>query len=140
MKKLLLPLLLAFCGRAFSQTTATDTANSPVITFEKTNWTYPEIPFDSGFRKEFVFKNTGKSPLIISNAQTSCGCDDAMYPREPVMPEKTGIITYIYDTERVGAFTKSFTVTSNAKNGQIVIQVHGSVAAPPKEPEANAVK
>ncbi len=140
MKKLLLPFLLAFCGPVFSQTITIDTANAPVITFEKTNWTYPEIPFASGFKKEFIFKNTGKSPLIITNAPTSCGCDDATYSREPVMPGKTGIITYIYDTQRVGAFSKTFTVNSNAKNGQIVIQVHGSVAPPPKEPEANSVK
>jgi len=126
-------MALLLSVNAFSQT-ATDNSKTPEITFEKLKWTFPEIPYQSGFTKEFVFTNTGKSPLIISNAQTSCGCDDVSYPKEPIMPGKTGIIKYMYDTNRVGPFTKGFTVSSNAKTATVYITVSGKVA-PPKEKE-----
>lgn len=135
MKKFLLLLLLSASTATFAQTaTATDT-NLPEITFEKTQWQFPEIPYASGFRKEFIFTNTGKSPLIISNAQTSCGCDMAEFPKDPILPGKTGKITYVYDSKRIGMFIKNCTVTSNAKTGTVVLIIRGSVAAPVEDSE-----
>lgn len=63
----------------------------------------------------FEFKNTGKEPLIISNASASCGCTTPEWPKEPVLPGKTGKITVRYNTQgRPGPFNKSVFITSNA--------------------------
>ena len=78
---------------------------------------------------EFKFKNTGKEPLIISNARGSCGCTVPTWPKEPIMKGQTGIIKVHYDTKRVGAFTKTVTITSNSKTPSKVITIKGLINA-----------
>lgn len=36
----------------------------------------------------YKFKNTGKEPLIISDAKGSCGCTVPQWPKEPIAPGK----------------------------------------------------
>jgi hypothetical protein len=78
---------------------------------------------------EFVFKNTGKTPLIVSNVQTSCGCTTPEWTKEPVAPKAKGKIIVRYDTERIGSFTKSIKVFSNAKNSPVELIIRGEVKA-----------
>jgi len=83
---------------------------------------------------EFVFTNTGKKPLILTDVHPGCGCTTPTWSKDPVMPGKTGIIKASYGTKgRVGAFNKNITVTSNA--GTNVIYIKGTVE---KAPEASA--
>jgi len=85
------------------------------------------IPFGGNGTYEFVFKNTGKEPIIITNVQSSCGCTVPTYAKEPVNSKKTGTIKVSYDTNRVGTFTKTITVHSNAKDSPIVLKIKGEV-------------
>ena len=62
----------------------------------------------------FEFKNTGKAPLVISGASSSCGCTVPSWPKDPIAPGATGKIEVKYDTNRVGAIAKTIMVTSNA--------------------------
>lgn len=75
----------------------------------------------------FHFKNTGKTPLIVTNVATSCGCTTAQKPEEPIMPGKKGVISVKYDTKRVGEFTKEIKVTTNASETPVVLLIKGSV-------------
>lgn len=64
----------------------------------------------------FTFINTGNEPLIISNAQASCGCTSPEYPKEPILPGKKGKISVTYTTEgHPGNFSKSVYLSSNAQ-------------------------
>lgn len=76
----------------------------------------------------FEFKNTGKTPIIVSNVATSCGCTTAQKPEEPVKPGEKGVIVVKYDTKRIGNFSKDITVTTNVQEEPIVLQIKGSVA------------
>jgi len=76
---------------------------------------------------EFVFKNTGKQALIITNVKSSCGCTIPTYPIEPIAKNKTGVIAVKYDTKRIGVFTKTITVYSNSKNSPIKLIIKGEV-------------
>ena len=78
---------------------------------------YGTIARNSDGKREFVFTNNGNAPLIITNAQGSCGCTVPSSPKEPIMPGAKGVIGVKYATERPGPFTKTVTITSNA-NGQ----------------------
>ncbi|MCX6275492.1 MAG: DUF1573 domain-containing protein, partial [Bacteroidetes bacterium] len=80
---------------------------------------------------EFKFKNTGKEPLVISNAKGSCGCTVPTWPKEPIMKGQTGVIKVHYDTKRVGAFTKTVTIESNSKTNPRVLTIKGIVEASP---------
>jgi hypothetical protein len=75
---------------------------------------YGTIAHNSDGKREFVFTNNGTKPLIITNTQGSCGCTVPTSPKEPVAPGAKGIIGVKYATDRIGAFTKTVTVTSNA--------------------------
>jgi len=82
---------------------------------------------------EFTFKNTGKEPLIIANAQGSCGCTVPQWPKEPIAPGASAAIKVTYDTKRVGAFTKTVTITSNAQTSSKTITIKGVVNDVPVE-------
>jgi len=101
--------------------------NAPVMTFKSLVYDYGTIAHNSDGICEFKFTNTGKSPLILSNVQGSCGCIVPTWPKEPIKPGASEIIKVRYDTGRVGAFEKTLTITSNASIPSIVIKVKGKV-------------
>lgn len=73
-----------------------------------------KIPEGPSFEILFHFKNIGKSPLIISNVQSSCGCVVASWPSKPVMPQESGAIVAIFLSKgRMGHFHKNIMVHSN---------------------------
>lgn len=105
------------------------------ITFDqhtiKLGTIYPEERYD----RVFTFTNTGDAPLIISDIETSCGCTVVQFSEEPVMPGKTGEIkvAFIPKKHTVGFISKSFVVTSNAKNNPEYLYLHGTVVKKEKK-------
>ena len=97
------------------------------MTFEKELHDFGTIEQEGNGTYEFKFKNTGKEPLVISNAKGSCGCTVPSWPKEPINPGASGIIKVTYDTKRVGPFTKTVTISSNAKTSEKVITIKGTV-------------
>lgn len=114
----------------------TTAATKPPITFKTLKIERPEINYDSKEPFVFEFKNTGKTPLIITNVQTSCGCTAAEKPTEPIAAGKSSKIVVNYDTKRVGPFTKTITVTTNAQTEPIVLTITGTVKAAEATQEA----
>ena len=107
--------------------------NAPEAEFEKEVIDYGTIEYNSNGEREFKFKNTGKEPLIISNCQASCGCTTPACPKEPIGPGSSGVIKVKYDSNRVGVFTKTVTVTSNAKTPSVTLMIKGTIEATPVE-------
>jgi hypothetical protein len=62
----------------------------------------------------FEFKNTGKTALIVTNVQGSCGCTATDYTKTPIAPGKSGTVTATYNAANPGVFTKTLSVTTNA--------------------------
>lgn len=107
--------------------------NAPKINFEQKVINYGEIAYAANSEREFTFTNTGKEPLILTNVRASCGCTTPMWTREPVAPGESGVIKVKYDTKRVGNFSKTITVQSNATNGTVTLQIKGKVGPKPTE-------
>jgi hypothetical protein len=106
--------------------------NAPDLKFKTEKHDFGTVAEGPQAKFDFEFTNTGKEPLILSNVQASCGCTTPEWPKEPILPGKTAKITAIYNTQgRPGSFTKSITVTSNAKNPTSVLMISGNVAAAP---------
>jgi hypothetical protein len=97
------------------------------IRFEKTIHDYGTITNGADGSCEFKFNNPAKLPLILSNVQASCGCTVADWPKEPILPGISGSIKVKYNTTINGAFNKFITVTSNAINSTVNLQIRGSV-------------
>ncbi len=100
------------------------------LVFENETIDYGTIAHNSDGNREFVFTNNGNKPLIITNTQGSCGCTVPTSPKEPVAPGAKGKIGVKYATDRVGPFTKTITVSSNAA-GQATktLTIKGNVLA-----------
>ena len=99
----------------------------PVFEFETEVIDYGEIEANSDGNRVFNFKNVGKSPLIISQVKGSCGCTVPTKPEEPIMPGETGEIKVKYATNRIGPFSKTVTITSNAYEDTKVLRIKGRV-------------
>jgi hypothetical protein len=97
------------------------------IEFEDINHDYGELAFGSDGIYEFKFTNTGKEPLVITNVKSSCGCTIPEWPKEPLGANESASIKVRYDTHRVGTFTKSITVYSNASNSPKRLFIKGRV-------------
>jgi archaellum component FlaG (FlaF/FlaG flagellin family) len=114
--------------------TATATTSQAEISFEKDIHDFGTIEYAGPGTYEFKFKNTGKEPLIISDAKGSCGCTVPTYPKNvPIMPGASQVIKVTYDTKRPGNFTKTVTIYSNAKTPEKIITIKGKVEAAPTE-------
>lgn len=96
--------------------------------FENETIDYGTLPHNADGKREFVFVNNGTKPLIITNATGSCGCTVPSFPKEPIAPGAKGVIGVKYATDRVGSFTKTVTITSNAE-GQAskVLTIKGNI-------------
>ena len=91
---------------------------------------YGTIAKNSDGKREFIFTNNGNKPLIITNAQGSCGCTVPTWPKEPIAPGAKGSIGVKYATDRVGPFTKTVTLTTNATGQPTkVLTIKGNVLA-----------
>ncbi len=132
MKRLLISLSIAALGvfTAQAQEAKESNPNAPEITFEQETINYGTIEKGANGERVFVFTNTGKEPLIITNTKGSCGCTVPSKPTDPIAPGEKGEIKVKYDTNRVGPFTKTVTVSSNAKTATKVVKITGVVKAP----------
>ncbi len=106
--------------------------NAPEFKWESTTLDYGTVTKadETNASREFKFTNTGKSPLIISGCKGSCGCTVPTCPTEPILPGAKGSIKVHYDINRVGPFTKTVTVTSNAKSPNETLKITGTVNDP----------
>src|ERR1700752_2627643 len=146
MKKIVLTFGIAlalFSANAQDKTKPVTTVTPPAATatpvstadikFEKLVHDYGTVKQGGNGDCEFIYTNTGKEPLIISNCQGSCSCTVPSCPKEPILPGKTGVIKVHYDTKRVGPISKTVTVQSNAIAGTLTLAIKGTIEAAPQE-------
>lgn len=118
-------------------------ANGAKIRFEKMEHQYGTIQKGGNGDCQFTFWNDGNEPLILQTVKASCGCTTPKYTQKPVMPGESGVIDVHYNTNNVGGFSKTVTVTSNAvDNPRVVLRIKGNVkqdaeqTAPAAQPAA----
>ncbi len=120
----LLPLLIFVAFTAQGQTTS----NAAEISFEEKVFDYGTITKGADGNHTFTFTNTGNSPLVIESVKSSCGCTVPKKPEAPIAPGASGSIQVRYDTQRLGVFRKTITVTTNAgTNSVVALKIKGTV-------------
>ncbi|MFT5167720.1 MAG: hypothetical protein ACI8P3_002958 [Saprospiraceae bacterium] len=100
---------------------------------------FNELEFDYGVVDEgekvvhiYKFKNTGKEPLIISNAKGSCGCTVPSWPKEPIPPGASGEINVEFNSKgKKGKQSKRVTITANTDPVQTFLTIKGEVKGDP---------
>ena len=125
---LLIGILMMTVGLAKAQDEKVVT-NGPEIDFEMLEYDFGDVAYAGTCEVEFKFTNTGNEPLIIQKPKTSCGCTASSWPKEPILPGDSEIIKVTYKTTtKVGNFSKSVTVTSNAvTNATVILRIRGKI-------------
>jgi hypothetical protein len=127
---------------AVSPTANAEQPSAPVgptttIQFEETEYNFGKVKAGTPVKHEYKFKNTGKEPLVISNAKGSCGCTVPDWPKEPIPVGGTGKILVEFDSKgKSGNQTKQVTVTANTDPPQTIIYIKGEVTPDPNAPAA----
>lgn len=111
-----------------SLTSKEGTNNSSVLWKSETIDVGP-IPQNTPKPIVFEFTNTGKTVLLITNVQGSCGCTATNYTKTPIAPGKSGIITATYNAANAGSFSKTVSVTTNLDASVKILTIKGTVIA-----------
>ena len=109
MKQFLLSaLVLTLTSSAFAQPQAKKVAD--VAKFENETIEFGKIKQGVPAKGTFTVTNISKSPLIIEQANPTCGCTISDYTKPPIAPGKTGFINATYNAANAGHFEKNLTV------------------------------
>ncbi len=109
----------------------TDTINVPKMAFSEEVYEFGSITQGEKVTHTFKFKNTGKTDLVITSAQGSCGCTVPSYPKNPISPNSEDAIEVTFDSHgKQGQQHKTVTIVANTYPSTTVIAIKGNVIAP----------
>jgi hypothetical protein len=77
----------------------------------------------------FNVVNIGTEPLLIEQANPTCGCTISKYTKEPIASGKSGEIMATYNAATIGAFEKHLTVKFAGVDEIKSITIKGEVVA-----------
>jgi Protein of unknown function (DUF1573) len=114
--KLFSMLIVGFSFMSFKTLDCTSTTTIYKTFYSSVKWKTDaidlgEIPQNKPVTLEFEFTNTSDADVIVTNAQASCGCTIADFPKQPIAAGKSAKITATYNAAAKGVFTKNVTVT-----------------------------
>lgn len=105
-----------------------DTVNVARISFEEEEFNFGEVREGEEVVHVFRFTNTGKVPLLISDARSTCGCTVPSYPTEAIAPGAGGELKVVFNTlNKPEAQRKEVTITANTYPSQTKVSLIGFV-------------
>lgn len=105
-----------------------DTNKLARITYEEETHDFGNVLEGTVVEHTFQFKNTGKVPLTILNARSSCGCTIPEWPKEQIPPGGTGTISAKFNTEgKTNEQRKWIYVTANTYPNETKVLLQGIV-------------
>ncbi|WGK64996.1 DUF1573 domain-containing protein [Croceiramulus getboli] len=99
----------------------------PVMTFDETEFDFGTINKNDNVEHVFTFTNTGKAPLVIVDAKSTCGCTVPSYSKEPVQPGEKGELLVKYNGSGTNAVTKTVTIKTNTEAGTEQVKINAFV-------------
>lgn len=138
--KLTLLILIIVCLSCISRTQTKEdliAGELTKMTFKKEVYDFGEIPARRSISTVFQFSNTGKSPLLIKEVTTSCGCTVPEWPKDIIEPNENGEIKIVYDAKYPGRFNKTITVVYNGKDSPQILSIKGEVFYPKTDGETS---
>ncbi len=110
----------------FPPMTEEELAQAPRLQLNNTNYDFGTINEGQLVKTDFVFTNTGKSPLNIRETKANCGCTVSKPDKDTLDPGESSKITVTFNSQgRRGRQQKMVTIFSNdptAPTQQITIK------------------
>lgn len=100
---------------------------APAFSWESTSHDFGKIEKGRPVTVVFKFKNTGNAPLLISKANSSCGCTASDYSKNAIVPGESGFVKVNYNAASLGTFSKTVTVYSNLGDIPVELSIKGEV-------------
>jgi len=117
------------------QAAATPTGPTTNMTFAETEFNFGTVLEGEKVSHTYTFTNSGNEPLILSNAQGSCGCTVPKWPREPIAAgESADIIVEFNSKGKRGTRNQKVTITANTNPPQTFIYLKGEVTPADAQP------
>lgn len=105
-----------------------DTLNIARITFEETAYDFGEVREGEVVIHHYRFRNTGKAPLVISSARSTCGCTIPEWPDHPIQPGEEGQIEVRFNTmNKKNKQSKPITIIANTYPSATKVFLNGFV-------------
>ena len=103
---------------------------APIITLDKKVFDFGTVNDGDIVETTFTLTNTGKSPLVITDAKTTCGCTVPSWPKDkPIAPGESTGITVKFNTAGKGGGrqVKDVTLFTNTAVGREILKLKGIV-------------
>jgi len=105
-----------------------DTNKLARISYTEETYNFGEVLEGTVVEHTFQFKNTGKVPLTILNARSSCGCTIPEWPKEQIPPGGSGAISAKFNTEGKSKDQRKWVyVTANTYPNETKVLLEGMV-------------
>ena len=124
----LLISIFLFCSvTALSQNTSQP--EDKVVSFDTKSHDFGDVLLTDGpLSCKFVMTNISKSPIVIHNIVSSCGCTVPEYDKKPIEPGKSTAIEVTYSNDQGPyPFNKTITMYVSGVNRPIVLKIKGEV-------------
>lgn len=106
----------------------THTTGNGKIVFEQDEYDFGTIKEGDVVEHTFNFKNDGTEPVILAQVSATCGCTTPDYTKDPILPGKEGQVKVSFNSAgHPGIQQKFVTITSNAENSVLTVQLKGTV-------------
>ncbi len=101
----------------------------PTMDFEEKEFDFGNVEEGDTVEHTFKFTNNGEAPLIITNAQASCGCTVPSYPKnEPIAPGDSAEMVVKFNTRgKPNQQMKQVRITANTESGKEAIRIKAFV-------------
>jgi hypothetical protein len=99
-------------------------ADVPVMSFQQTTHDFGSIKEGEKVKHTFTFTNTGKSPLVIESASSTCGCTVPEVPKEPIAPGAEGKIEVEFNSAGKGGTQQMKVISIKANTQPEITQVN----------------
>ena len=90
-----------------------DKNNPAIITFDDTTIHFGDVALHELQKHTFTFTNTGKTPLILVDVKSTCGCTVPSWPKDPIAPNEQGEINVTFNPSHPGKVKKTIRISAN---------------------------
>ncbi|MGM5470065.1 DUF1573 domain-containing protein [Flavobacteriaceae bacterium LMO-SS05] len=110
----------------------------PAISFEEEEHDFGTIINGTPVETVFKYTNTGKSPLVVSNIKSTCGCTvPEDWSKEPLAPGESGHFTVKFNGKGANQVSKTITLTTNTESGTESVKIKAFIEADPNAAATN---
>ncbi|WP_338814518.1 DUF1573 domain-containing protein [Bernardetia sp. Wsw4-3y2] len=97
------------------------------INWKQTSIEFGKIQHNKPVTATYEFVNTGETPIVIQSAKGSCGCTGVEFSKEAIPAGQSSNIKATFNAAKIGAFSKTVTVTMAGDNEPVVLRFNGEV-------------